>query len=143
MAPGPPRCPRHQFAHLTQQLDLTLIESHHWVDFVEWAQVGFNHILHAGNEHGWMNRFRRILVRWEKLPQTFIDKLHLTCGTITWRATGLLALKLGNRRTYQRISTQEKTLCSIRHRRALLLVWTSSDFRGKPHRPLHLTNYQN
>lgn len=40
--------------------------------------------------HSWMNRFRRILVRWEKLPETFIAMLHLTCGIITWRATGLL-----------------------------------------------------
>ena len=40
--------------------------------------------------HSWMNRFRRILVRWEKLPETFIAMLHLACGIITWRATGLL-----------------------------------------------------
>ena len=40
--------------------------------------------------HSWMNRFRRILVRWEKLPETFIAMLHLTCGIITWRATDLL-----------------------------------------------------
>lgn len=37
--------------------------------------------------HSWMNRF---LVRLEKLPETFITMLHLTCGIITWRATGLL-----------------------------------------------------
>lgn len=40
--------------------------------------------------HSWMNRFRRILVRWEKLPETFVAMLHLVCGIITWRATGLL-----------------------------------------------------
>lgn len=40
--------------------------------------------------HSWMNRFRRILIRWEKLPETFIAMLHLACGIITWRATGLL-----------------------------------------------------
>lgn len=40
--------------------------------------------------HSWMNRFRRILVRWEKLPETFIAMLHIACGIITWRATGLL-----------------------------------------------------
>jgi len=40
--------------------------------------------------HSWMNRFRRILVRWEKLAETFIAMLHLACGIITWRATGLL-----------------------------------------------------
>lgn len=40
--------------------------------------------------HSWMNCFRRILVRWEKLPETFIAMLHLACGIITWRATGLM-----------------------------------------------------
>lgn len=40
--------------------------------------------------HSWMNRFHRILVRWEKLPETFLAMLHLACAVITWRATGLL-----------------------------------------------------
>ena len=40
--------------------------------------------------HSWLNRFRRILVRWEKLPQSYIAMLHLAFGIITWRATGLL-----------------------------------------------------
>jgi putative transposase len=40
--------------------------------------------------HSWMNRFRRVLIRWEKLPETFIAMLHLACGIITWRAAGLL-----------------------------------------------------
>lgn len=40
--------------------------------------------------HSWLNRFRRILIRWEKKPETYIAMLHLACGIITWRATGLL-----------------------------------------------------
>jgi putative transposase len=40
--------------------------------------------------HSWMNRFRRILVRWEKREDTYIAMLHLACAIITWRATGLL-----------------------------------------------------
>jgi putative transposase len=40
--------------------------------------------------HSWLNRFRRILVRWEKRPDTYLAMLHLACGIITWRATGLL-----------------------------------------------------
>lgn len=40
--------------------------------------------------HSWMNRFRRILVRWEKRADTYQAMLHLTCGLIVWRATGLL-----------------------------------------------------
>ena len=41
--------------------------------------------------HSWLNRFRRILVRWEKRADTYMAMLHLACGLITWRATGLLA----------------------------------------------------
>ena len=40
--------------------------------------------------HSWLNRFRRILMRWEKRPDTYIAMLHLACGLITWRAVGLL-----------------------------------------------------
>lgn len=40
--------------------------------------------------HSWMNRFRRILVRWEKKAANYVAMLHLVCGLITWRATGLL-----------------------------------------------------
>lgn len=40
--------------------------------------------------HSWLNRFRRILIRWEKRPDTYLAMLHLACGIITWRATGLL-----------------------------------------------------
>ena len=40
--------------------------------------------------HSWLNRFRRILVRWEKLAETYMAMLHLALGVITWRATDLL-----------------------------------------------------
>lgn len=40
--------------------------------------------------HSWMNRFRRILVRWEKRADTYIAMLHLACAIITWKASGLL-----------------------------------------------------
>ena len=39
--------------------------------------------------HSWMNRFRRILVRWEKKAEHYIAMLHLVCGLITWRSAGL------------------------------------------------------
>jgi transposase len=35
--------------------------------------------------HSWLNRFRRLLVRWEKQARTYIGMLHLACGLITWR----------------------------------------------------------
>ena len=37
--------------------------------------------------HSWLNRFRRLLVRWEKHAHTYIAMLHLACGLITWRAS--------------------------------------------------------
>jgi putative transposase len=40
--------------------------------------------------HSWMNRFRRILVRWEKRADTYVAMLHLVCAIITWKACGLL-----------------------------------------------------
>ena len=40
--------------------------------------------------HGWMNRFRGLLVRWAKKAQNYLAFVHLACGIITWRATGLL-----------------------------------------------------
>jgi transposase len=40
--------------------------------------------------HSWMNRFRRILVRWEKRADTYIGMLHLAFAIITWRACGTL-----------------------------------------------------
>ena len=39
--------------------------------------------------HSWMNRFRRLLVRWEKRADTHIAMLHLACALITWRAVRL------------------------------------------------------
>lgn len=38
----------------------------------------------------WMNRFRRILIRWEKKVDNYIGLLHLVCGIITFRCAGLL-----------------------------------------------------
>lgn len=35
--------------------------------------------------HSWMNRFRRILVRWEKKKQNYEAMLHLCCAHIIWK----------------------------------------------------------
>lgn len=40
--------------------------------------------------HSWMNRFRGILIRWEKKPENYFALLHLVCAFITYRAAGLL-----------------------------------------------------
>lgn len=39
--------------------------------------------------HSWLNRFRRLLVRWEKKPQNYLAFLHFACSLIAFRATGL------------------------------------------------------
>jgi transposase len=39
--------------------------------------------------HSWMNRFRRILVRWEKKTETYLAMVHFALGIIAWRAAGL------------------------------------------------------
>lgn len=40
--------------------------------------------------HSWMNRFRRILTRWEKKAENYLALLHLVCAIITYRCAGLL-----------------------------------------------------
>ena len=40
--------------------------------------------------HSWLNRFRRILVRWDKTPDNYIAFLHFACALIALRAAGLL-----------------------------------------------------
>jgi putative transposase len=39
--------------------------------------------------HSWMNRFRRLLIRWDKKPQNYLAFLHFACGLIAYRAAGL------------------------------------------------------
>lgn len=44
----------------------------------------------AERTHSWLNRFRRVLVRWEKKPENYLAMLHLACAIISYRASGLL-----------------------------------------------------
>jgi len=37
-----------------------------------------------------MNRFRRLLIRWEKKTANYEAMLHLACAYITFRASGVL-----------------------------------------------------
>jgi transposase len=38
----------------------------------------------------WINRFRRLLVRWEKKAVNFLAMLHLAFAYTTWRQTRVL-----------------------------------------------------
>jgi putative transposase len=40
--------------------------------------------------HSWMNRFRRVLIRWDKNVRTSLAFLHVACAYITYRQAGLL-----------------------------------------------------
>jgi putative transposase len=35
--------------------------------------------------HSWINRFRRLLVRWEKKTQNYLSMLYFACAIICWR----------------------------------------------------------
>jgi len=39
--------------------------------------------------HSWINRFRRLLIRWEKKIENYIAMLHFACAWITHRAAEL------------------------------------------------------
>jgi putative transposase len=40
--------------------------------------------------HSWMNRFRRILVRWEKKAENYTALVQLVCAFIAFKQSGLL-----------------------------------------------------
>ena len=40
--------------------------------------------------HSWMNRFRKILVRFEKTDRAYLGLVHLACAIITWRKVGVI-----------------------------------------------------
>jgi putative transposase len=39
--------------------------------------------------HSWMNRCRRMLVRWDKKPEHYLAFLHFACALIAFRTAGL------------------------------------------------------
>jgi len=40
--------------------------------------------------HSWLNRFRKILVRFEKKACNYLGLIQLACAIICWRAAGIL-----------------------------------------------------
>jgi putative transposase len=40
--------------------------------------------------HSWFNRFRRLLIRWEKKAENYLAFVHFACAWITFRAAGIL-----------------------------------------------------
>ena len=39
--------------------------------------------------HSWLNRFRRLLIRWDKKPRNYLAFLHFACALIAFRCSGL------------------------------------------------------
>jgi hypothetical protein len=39
--------------------------------------------------HSWLNRFRRLLVRWDKKVDNYLGFLHFACALLAFRAAGL------------------------------------------------------
>jgi transposase len=39
--------------------------------------------------HSWRNRFRRVLIRWDKKGENYLAFLHFACALIAFRASGL------------------------------------------------------
>jgi transposase len=39
--------------------------------------------------HSWLNRFRRVLIRWDKTADNYLAFLHFACALIAFRAAGL------------------------------------------------------
>ena len=39
--------------------------------------------------HSWLNRFRRLLIRWDKKPHNYLAFLHFACALLAFRAAGL------------------------------------------------------
>lgn len=39
--------------------------------------------------HSWMNRFRRLLIRWEKKAENYLAMVHFACAFIAFSASGL------------------------------------------------------
>jgi putative transposase len=39
--------------------------------------------------HSWLNRCRRLLIRWEKKPENYLGFVHFACALIAFRAAGL------------------------------------------------------
>ena len=37
--------------------------------------------------HSWLNRFRAVLIRWNKKPAHYLALLHFAFGIIAWRHT--------------------------------------------------------
>ena len=40
--------------------------------------------------HSWTNRFRALLIRWNKKPQNYLGLLHFAFALMAYRASGLL-----------------------------------------------------
>jgi putative transposase len=53
--------------------------------------VGAANVRVAGSSsapHSWFNRFRKLLIRWEKRPQNYLALVQFAAMLIVWRLVG-------------------------------------------------------
>ena len=69
-----------------QALDQTELCAHSTAHdrFQEWVEADVFLTLWQGGD-----RFRRLLIRWDKKPENYLAFLHFACGLIALRAAGL------------------------------------------------------
>ena len=103
--PRPTPCPEHpqglcldkgyDFAEVRRTLDEFGCTAHIWSRGEEAQAIKMAAGVKARRwvverTHRWLNRCRRILVRWVKSPANYIAFLHFACALIALRAAGLL-----------------------------------------------------
>lgn len=62
----------------------TCLRGEHRVNWKRIPQYRARHWI-VERTHSWMNRFRRLLIRWEKKVENYVAMLHFACAWITYR----------------------------------------------------------
>jgi transposase len=77
-----------------------LVEAYHYEAHIRARGEEAKHLAKGGRRrarrwvvertHGWLNRYRRLLIRWEKKVENYLGLLQFVCGIIAFRAAGVL-----------------------------------------------------
>ena len=63
--------------------------------------------------HSWLNRFRRVLIRWDTTVRNDLGFLHLACADITYRQAGLVGEPLSHVLYYFESNTRSATILGV------------------------------
>jgi transposase len=80
----------------------------------------------------WLNRYRRLLIRWEKKSENYLAFLHLACAIITYLATQFQRRRRANQpsRSRERGSPAGRNVGGADH-----AMRAEADITSSPHRP--------